>query len=105
MGILRGIADGTVDVTLRQTCEHCGKEPVERSDRQWLDDVLKRVRTAVGEQLKALDLMAKYGMGTEKHITTDDVRERLAGQLEDIRAELDPETAERLIARIEKRWR
>jgi hypothetical protein len=37
--------------------------------RDWMEDVLKRVRAAVSDQLKAMDLMGKYGLGTEKHIT------------------------------------
>jgi hypothetical protein len=94
-----------VDVTLRETCEHCGKEPTQPSARDWLDTVIKRVRAAVGEQLKAFDLMGKYGIGTLKAITDDDIRARLSKQLDIIRKRLSPEEAESLINEIETAWR
>jgi hypothetical protein len=103
--ILEGIADGVVDVNLRETCEHCGKEPTQSSARDWLDTVIKRVRAAVGEQLKAFDLMGKYGVGTLKAITDEDIRERLSQQLEIIRNSPNASDPEALIKEIEPAWR
>jgi hypothetical protein len=73
--------------------------------RDWMEDVLKRVRAAVSDQLKAMDLMGKYGLGTEKHITHDDVRERLATTIEIIRNSPNASNAEALIKEIEPAWR
>jgi hypothetical protein len=102
--IIEGIADGTVEVTLHQTCEHCGKEPT-RTGTEWVADVLKKVRAAVGDQLKAFDLMGKYGVGTLKAITDEDIRERLSQQLEIIRNSPHVTNAEALIKEIEPAWR
>lgn len=105
--VLQGIADGTVTVNLRQVCEHCGQEPTPPSSNGWLQDVLRRVRAAVGDQLKALDIMAKYGLGPpSKTITEDDIRERIGTQLAIIRESphVVPGMAEALIDEIEKAW-
>jgi hypothetical protein len=57
------------------------------------------------DRLKALDLMGKYGLGTEKHITHDDVRERLQATIEIIRNSPNTRDAEALIKEIEPAWR
>jgi hypothetical protein len=58
----------------------------------------------VGDALKALDLMGKYGLGTVKEISLDDVRSRLTRQLEVIRSLLPPEQAEAVILAIREVW-
>jgi hypothetical protein len=75
--------------------------------RDWMEDVLKRVRAAVSEQLKALDLMGKYGLGTLKAITDEDIRERLSHQLEIVRASQNVKDgcAEALITEMGEAWR
>lgn len=57
------------------------------------------------DRLKALDLMARYGMGVQKEVTTEHVRERLAQSIEVIREEVEPEVAERVLKRMSKLWR
>lgn len=57
-----------------------------------------------GEKLKALDLMAKYGLGTVKELTVDDVRERVAKTVEVIREHLG-EQADALLVKLEPVWR
>lgn len=105
LDILRGIADGTVEVNLLDVCEYCHLPPSKPQRRDWIDDVLKRVRAAVSEQLKALDLMAKYGMGTMKAVSDDEIRQRLAETLEKIRNSPHVTNPEALIAELEPTWR
>lgn len=63
---------------------------------------------AIGDRLKALDQMAKYGMGTTQDISIEDVRAdvrgRLAKTLETARAMLRPADAEAYIAALQPIW-
>ena len=59
----------------------------------------------VGDRLKALDQMARYGIGTTKEVSIEDVKDRLSNSLDAIRALPYPVTsAEQVIAAIKPFW-
>lgn len=60
----------------------------------------------VPDRLKAIDMMAKYGLGTHKEVTVEDVRERLSRTLLIIRDEFgdQPEKMARVLSRLRPVW-
>lgn len=60
---------------------------------------------SVRDRLSALDQMAKYGVGTLKEVSVDNVRERVLKTLEAIRLHTDTTTAEVLYRALEPIWK
>lgn len=56
------------------------------------------------DRLRAIDLMGKYGPGTVKGISLDDVRERLHAQREVLQRELEPDVYARLVVALRAVW-
>ena len=95
--VLTGFADGAVTIPLRSTCPKCGHEPDEAESVPVIPD---------GDQrLKAMDLLAKYGLGTTKEISVDDVRGRLERTYEAMIEEMPTEMFERVSDRMRDIWR
>lgn len=63
-----------------------------------------KVSASVGDRIKALDVMAKYGLGALKEVSVEHVRDRLRQTIDIIRQEA-PELAEALLAKLEPVWR
>lgn len=89
---LEQFADGAMP--LQEKCPKCGyedplvsKSPVEPSDR-----------------LRAIDMLAKYGLGTVKEISVENVRERVKATLEVIRAHCAPEQSNAMIQALRPIW-
>lgn len=59
---------------------------------------------APAERLRALDLLGRYGLGSTRELTVDDVRERLTATVSAIRAMVPPPHAENLLARLRGVW-
>lgn len=57
------------------------------------------------ERMKAVDLLAKYGLGTTKELTVEHVKDRLQQTIAAISDTLPAEQANALLARIEPIWR
>lgn len=55
-------------------------------------------------RVQAANTLLKYGLGTIRELSVDEVRERLRRTVEAIRLELDPETAARVLERIKPLW-
>ncbi len=100
--ILEEIADGEITLRLTQKCEHCGKEPSQPAPT--VEEVLKIV-PPITDRLRALDLMAKYGLGTTKELTIEHVRERLSGTIAVIQRSLPPEQANRILEQLREVWK
>lgn len=68
--ILAQIADGEVEITLIPTCEKCGHRPEG-------EQVKLPVRTATADIAKAMDILAKYGLGpaAQSSIPVSDMRQ------------------------------
>ena len=56
------------------------------------------------DRIKAVDVLARYGLGTVREITIEDVREKLRITLELLRDELDEDEADHLITRLRDIW-
>lgn len=63
------------------------------------------VKYTAPDRMKAIDILAKYGLGTTKELTVEHVRDRLHQTLRAIHEVLPKEEAEKLIAHIEPIWR
>ena len=57
------------------------------------------------DRIRALDLLAKYGLGTTRELTVETVRGRLEETIRAIEETLAPEEAEKLLDRLETIWR
>lgn len=98
--ILEDFADGKVTLRVVGKCEKCGHEGEPLTTEE-----IKAALPQIGDRLKALDLMGKYGPGAVKGVVEDDVRERLKQTLQIIMAELPADVAEPLLGKIEVVWR
>ena len=72
--------------------------------RKILREIADDGKLSPADRLKAIDLMAKYGLGAIRELTTEHVRERLVKQIAIIRQELPPEVAEPLLTRLGEVW-
>lgn len=70
-----------------------------------LEELADKDDISPADRMKAIDLMAKYGLGTTKELTVEHVRDRLKQTLDIIQRTLPPEQANALIAELEPVWR
>lgn len=97
VAVLEQVADGLTFINRREKCPNCGHVAASQSDEE-----IKLVTPSPSDRLRALDIMAKYGMG--ETVGADDVRERLRQQLDVIRTTLPAEHANALLARLSEVW-
>jgi hypothetical protein len=64
-----------------------------------------KVTASVKDRMAALDQMARYGIGTLKEVSVDNVRDRVQETLAIIGAHCTPEQAEALYQAIEPVWK
>jgi hypothetical protein len=64
-----------------------------------------QVSAEIPDRLRAVDLLAKYGLGTTKELTVDHVTGRLEATYRVLVEELDAETFARIDARLAEVWR
>lgn len=66
--------------------------------------ILKHPKSKPMARIQAADKLLKYGLGTVREVSVDEVKDRLRRTVEVIRAELPPEDAERILARLRPIW-
>ena len=89
VAIIEGIADGEA----MQTVEVPGKERV-----------VMKISASPADRLRALDLLAKYGLGAAHALTVEEVRDRLRLTLAAIQERLPPNAAASLIGALREVW-
>jgi len=57
------------------------------------------------DRIRALDILAKYGLGTTKELTVEHVQDKLKATLAVISDSLPPDQAESIISKLEAVWR
>ena len=57
------------------------------------------------DRIRAVDVLAKYGLGTLREVSIDHVRDRLRRTLRTISDTLEPGDAERVIGQLREVWR
>ena len=87
--LLEQIADGEVMVKVRV------REGVESESL---------MSAAPGDRIRALDLLAKYGLGAAHALTVEEVRDRLRATLHLIQEQLSPDAGRQLIAALREVW-
>lgn len=70
-----------------------------------LEEIADAKEQSSTDRLRAVDLLAKYGLGTTKELTVEHVRDRLQQTIAAITETLPPEQADALLAKIEPLWR
>jgi hypothetical protein len=68
-----------------------------------LEDIADSATASASDRMKAVDLMAKYGLG--KEVSAEDVRMKLGETLDLLRRELDPETYARITKQMREVWK
>lgn len=58
----------------------------------------------VGDRIKAIDMLAKYGLGAMKEVSVENVRDRVQATLGVIRQQVSPEQAETIFAELRPIW-
>jgi hypothetical protein len=69
-----------------------------------LEEIADDPESQPSDRIRSIDVLAKYGLGTVREVTVDQVRGRLRQTLAIIRAELPSLEAERLIERLQEVW-
>ncbi|MHB1864363.1 MAG: terminase small subunit [Gemmatimonadaceae bacterium] len=87
---LTDIADGEAVVKMRDKYGH---------------ETETMVSADVSDRIKAIDMLAKYGLGAVHGVSLDDVRERLEGTLEEVKARTSPEQFAAIVEAVEAVWR
>lgn len=115
--VLEDIADGEViqkaalplaSILPHVECPNCGEIGVAAKDpsKVQLIQIQATVSANPNDRIKALDVLAKYGLGNAaKTVSEEEVRDRLAATIREIQTSLPVADAEALIQRIEKCWR
>ena len=57
-----------------------------------------------GDRIRATDVVEKYGIGTLKEISTEEVRDRLLRTVEIVNEQLAPEDADRVRGLLKEVW-
>jgi len=91
VSVLEEIADRPREANV--TCPECGSE------------VAVNPPANDGDRIRAIDTLAKYGLGTLKEVSVDQVQDRLRTTLAIIRDRLDEHVAEGLINELRGAWR
>jgi hypothetical protein len=113
--IAEDIADGRpvqkarfkpLDLIPYVVCANCGESQVKPKN---LEDALfaeveVEVSAAPKDRIAALDFLAKYGMGTIKEISVDNVRARLERTLDIIQQLVSPEQFLRIVKDVQPVW-
>jgi hypothetical protein len=111
--VLERIADGSptrrTQVSLSEVLKHvhCPKCNGElEADDEDANVILEANGSAsIRDQLSSLDMMAKYGLGTTKELTVENVRERLKVTLEILRNELTEDQIKSIMPQLKGVWR
>lgn len=92
-------------------CKDCGGKnftPDEAEGATIIDLLLVEIEVAVSasvrDRLAAIDMQAKYGLGTVKEITTDAVKDRLTKTLDKIQERCPPELYQMLMMDLKLIW-
>ena len=99
---LESVLDGDVTVRLVGTCSHCHKD-TDITD-EWEDQLEDAVGRSVETRIRASEQALKYGLGTQKEVSVQNVRERMERTLELIQRMVEPEAAKALIEAIRPVW-
>lgn len=62
------------------------------------------VSAEVADRLRAIDMLAKYGLGTVKEISVENVRDRVKGTLDVIRKHVSPEQMQAMTPELRQVW-
>lgn len=98
---VQSVLNGEVNLTIRETCEHCGKEPTRK---RTADEIAKRV-PSIGDQMAAFDSAARFSIGTVKGISEDQVVEKVRDTLQLVFDELGQDGYVRVLPRLRAIWR
>lgn len=90
---LEAFADGAMP--LREKCEKCGHEPI---------PTLAAMPVESSDRLRAIDMMAKYGLGTLKEVSVENVRERVKATLSVIQSHTAPEQYATIVQALKPVW-
>lgn len=63
-----------------------------------------QVSADVSDRLKAIDMLAKYGLGTVKEVSVENVRERVQKTLDVIRKHVSPEQMTAMTPELRQVW-
>jgi hypothetical protein len=69
-----------------------------------LTDIADGTKRAPGDRIRAVEVLARYGLGQLREASVEDVKDRLRETLAILREELDVETAHHVIDRLAEVW-
>lgn len=70
-----------------------------------VEEIADRADASDADRLRAIDLLARYGLGTTRELSVEHVRGKLAETLQAIRESLPQDQAEALIGKLRWVWR
>lgn len=95
-----------LDVLPYVVCANCGESELKAKEDETagLVEIDAMVSASPKDRLAALDLAAKYGLGTLREISIENVRERVQGTLEVIRQHCPPELVRQMLPALRAQW-
>lgn len=113
VAVIESIADGApiqhirvplIAVLPHVVCPNCGEQEMHAVDGSAALEFDAEASASPRDRLAALDLQAKYGLGTTKDVSIEHVRERVQRTIDVLRARLDPGTLEAVLADLKPIW-
>lgn len=98
---VKSVLSGEVSLTLREVCEHCGKEPTKKLSPE---EIAKRIPT-IGDQMSAFDSAARFSIGTVKGISEEQIVEKVRDTLQLVFDELGQDGYVRVLPRLRSIWK
>jgi len=92
------------DVLAHVECPSCGGGLQPKSVDDMLAKITVRGSASAGERLRALDFLARYGLGAIKAVSEDDVRSRVERTLDVIAELVTKEQYARIVPELQKIW-
>jgi hypothetical protein len=69
-----------------------------------LEEIADDAEVCERDRIRAIEVLARYGLGAATELTVENVRERLSRTLDILHRELDPYAARRIVSLIQPVW-
>lgn len=85
-------------------CRNCGEVQLQAKDKSVLEEIEIEVSASTKDRIAAAEHLAKYSMGQLREISTENVQEKLARQLELLRNRFAGEVLSTLLRDLREIW-
>jgi hypothetical protein len=111
--VLGAIADGTpvvrtrvalADILPHVACPNCGGQLELKDAAESTREIEVETGANPKDRVQAMDVMARYGLGALKEVSTEEVREKVGKTIDAVRVQCPPDLAVRVINAMRAIW-